>query len=209
MNRLPLSIALAGAIASAALGAPQASAQNLPFVPDIYMGLEVGAAERNASAFGQPGTVIDTDASGGVDYGAFVGVELPIFPLGYAAVEANIGDSTGETSALVRDGTTDSEVSSQANFNWSGTARLGLTPLPGLAAYGIAGYGGENVDITVTDLASGAQLQTDDSMDGIIYGLGAKYDIGTDFGIRAEFRHREASGSYDPEQVMVGAFVRF
>lgn len=209
MNNLSLSLAGAAALIGATVTAQQAAAQSLPFIPEIYMGLEAGTGERNASAFDQPGAVISRDESNGVDYGAFVGVELPAFPLGYMAVEATIGDSTGETTAIVRDGGTDREVRSQARFNWSGTARLGLAPLPGFAAYGIAGYGGEQVDVTVTDVASGATFEADDSMDGIIYGLGARYNLSTDVGIRAEYRHREASGAYDPEQFMVGAFVRF
>ena len=192
----------------AAAPAPIA-AQSIPFVPDIYMGLEVGTGERSASRFGENGAIVASDESNGVDYGAFVGVELPAFPLGYMAVEATIGDSTGETTALVRDGATDREVTTQARFNWSATARLGLAPLPGLAAYGIAGYGGEQVDITVTDVGTGAQFERDDSMDGIIYGLGARYMVGSDVGIRAEYRHRETSGAYDPEQFMIGAFVSF
>ncbi len=196
------------AIAAASAAAP-AAAQSVPFVPDIYMGLEAGTGERNGGAFGEPGAIVSRDESNGVDYGAFAGVELPSFPLGYMAVEANIGDSTGETVAIVRDGASDREVRTQARFNWSGTARLGLSPLPGLAAYGIAGYGGEQVDISVIDVATGVQFDRDDSMDGIIYGLGARYNIGRDFGIRVEYRHREASGSYDPEQVMVGALVNF
>lgn len=198
-------------IASAASAAP-AAAQSVPFlpsIPTIYGGLEAGTGERNGSAFGEAGTIVSRDESNGVDYGAFAGVELPSFPLGYMAVEANIGDSTGETTAIVRDGATDREVRTQARFNWSGTARLGLAPLPGLAAYGIAGYGGEQVDVSVTDVATGARFDRDDSMDGIIYGLGARYNIGRDFGIRVEYRHREASGSYDPEQVMIGALVSF
>lgn len=193
-----------------ALGtAMPAAAQSVPFVPDIYMGVELGTGERNGTAFDQPGAVIGTDESNGVDYGAFVGIELPAFPLGYMAIEAAVGDSTGETSAIVRDGATDREVRTQARFNWSGTARLGLAPLPGFAAYGIAGYGGEQVDVTVTDVATGVSFDTDDSMDGIIYGLGARYDVGRDVGVRAEYRRREASGAYDPEQFMVGAYVRF
>jgi outer membrane autotransporter protein len=173
------------------------------------MGLEAGTGERSAGRFGEPGTIVASDESNGVDYGAFVGVELPAFPLGYMAVEANVGDSTGETTALVRDGATDREVTTQARFNWSATARLGLAPLPGFAAYGIAGYGGEHIDVTVTDVATGTRFERDDSMDGIIYGLGARYMVGSDVGIRAEYRHREASGAYDPEQFMVGAFVSF
>ena len=202
-------IAPIAAFAAAPLAAMPAQAQGVPFVPDIYMGLEVGTGERSPSRFGEDGDIIGSDESNGVDYGAFVGVELPAFPLGYMAVEATIGDSTGETTALVRDGTTDREVTSQARFNWSATARLGLAPLPGLAAYGIAGYGGEQVDITVTDIATGTQFERDDSMDGIIYGLGARYMVGTDVGLRAEYRHRETSGAYDPEQFMIGAFVSF
>lgn len=203
------SIAPLIALAAAPLAAFPAQAQSIPLVPDIYMGLEAGTGERSASRFGQPGTVVSSDESNGVDYGAFVGVELPAFPLGYMAVEAGIGDSTGETTAIVRDGGTDRRVSTQARFNWSATARLGLAPLPGFAAYGIAGYGGEQIDVTVTDVATGTRFESDDSMDGIIYGLGARYMVGTDVGIRAEYRHREASGAYDPEQFMLGAFVSF
>jgi opacity protein-like surface antigen len=197
------------ALAAAPLAAIPAQAQSIPFIPDIYMGLEAGTGERSGSRFGQPGTIVSTDESNGVDYGAFVGIELPAFPLGYMAVEAGIGDSTGETTTLVRDGTTDRTVATQARFNWSATARLGIAPLPGLAAYGIAGYGGEQIDITVTDVGTGAQFESDDSMDGIIYGLGARYMVGQDVGIRAEYRHREASGAYDPEQIMIGGFVSF
>ncbi|MEM8695401.1 MAG: outer membrane beta-barrel protein [Pseudomonadota bacterium] len=197
------------ALTAASLVALPAHAQGVPFVPDIYMGLEAGTGERNAGRFGESGDIIDRDESNGVDYGAFIGVELPAFPLGYMAVEAGIGDSTGETTALVRDGTSDREVRTQARFNWSATARLGLAPLPGFAAYGIAGYGGEQIDVTVTDVATGTQFERDDSMDGIIYGLGARYMVGADVGIRAEYRHREASGDYDPEQFMIGAFVSF
>lgn len=205
MNRI---ILLAGA-AAAGLSAAPAGAQSVPFVPDIYMGLEVGTGERSASRFDETGSITASDESNGVDYGAFVGVELPAFPMGYVAVEANVGDSTGETTAIVADGASRREVTSQARFNWSGTARLGIAPAFGLAAYGIAGYGGEHVDVTVTDIATGVSFEADDSMDGIIYGLGAKYDIGQDVGIRAEYRHRETSGAYDPEQFMIGAYVSF
>ncbi|MBC2777244.1 outer membrane protein [Parasphingopyxis marina] len=192
----------------AGLAAPS-HAQSVPFVPDIYMGLEAGTGERSASRFGEPGTITGSDESNGVDYGAFVGIELPVFPMGYMALEAGVGDSTGETTAIVSNNGTDREVRSQARFNWSGTARLGLAPLPGFAAYGIAGYGGEQVDVTVRDVATGATFDSDDSMDGIIYGLGARYMVGQDVGVRAEYRHREASGAYDPEQFMIGAFVSF
>jgi outer membrane immunogenic protein len=208
-NQQPKFIAPFIALMATPLMAVPAQAQSIPFVPDIYMGLEAGTGERSASRFDQPGTIVSSDESNGVDYGAFVGVELPAFPLGYMAVEAGIGDSTGETTAVVRDGTTDRMVTSQARFNWSATARLGLAPLPGFAAYGIAGYGGEQIDLTVTDVGTGASFDSDDSMDGIIYGLGARYMVGTDIGIRAEYRHREASGAYDPEQFMIGAFVSF
>ncbi|RED15071.1 outer membrane protein [Parasphingopyxis lamellibrachiae] len=208
-NSKPKSITPLIALVATPLAAVPVQAQSIPFVPDIYMGLEAGTGERSASRFGQPGTVVSSDESNGVDYGAFVGVELPAFPLGYMAVEAGIGDSTGETTAIVRDGATDRRVSTQARFNWSATARLGLAPLPGFAAYGIAGYGGEQIDLTVTDVTTGASFESDDSMDGIIYGLGARYMVGTDVGIRAEYRHREASGAYDPEQFMLGAFVSF
>ena len=202
-------IILIAATAAAALSAAPVHAQSVPFVPDIYMGLEVGTGERSASRFGEPGTITASDESNGVDYGAFIGVELPSFPMGYMAVEAQVGDSTGETSAIVENGASRREVTSQARFNWSGTARLGLAPALGLAAYGIAGYGGEQVDVTVTDLATGVSFESDDSMDGIIYGLGAKYDIGRDVSIRAEYRHRETSGAYDPELFMIGAAVSF
>ncbi|MCA1749573.1 MAG: outer membrane protein [Parasphingopyxis sp.] len=208
MNRIILSAATAAAL-SAALSAGPANAQSLPFVPDIYMGLEAGTGERTASRFGEPGAITSSNESNGVDYGAFVGIELPSFPLGYFAVEAGVGDSTGETTAIVTDGAAQREVTSQARFNWSGTARLGLEPALGFAAYGIAGYGGEQVDVTVTDVATGVSFEGDDSMDGIIYGLGAKYDVGRDVSIRAEYRHRETSGAYDPEQFMVGAYVSF
>lgn len=199
---------LAALVATPLMSGP-AQAQSIPFIPDIYMGVEAGTGERSASRFGQPGTIVSSDESNGVDYGAFVGVELPAFPLGYMAVEAGIGDSTGETTAVVRDGATDRRVTTQARFNWSATARLGLAPLPGFAAYGIAGYGGEQIDLTVTDVSTGASFDSDDSMDGIIYGLGARYMVGSDIGVRAEYRHREASGAYDPEQFMIGAFVSF
>lgn len=208
-NPKPTIIAPLIALVAAPLAAVPAQAQGIPFVPDIYMGLEAGTGERSASRFGQPGTIVSTDESNGLDYGAFVGLELPSFPLGYMAVEVGIGDSTGETTAIVRDGTTDRSVTTQARFNWSATARLGLAPLPGLAAYGIAGYGGEQIDLTVTDIGTGTSIESDDSMDGIIYGIGARYMVGTDVGIRAEYRHREASGAYDPEQFMIGAFVSF
>ena len=205
---MKITLPLAALIAVPTITFP-VQAQSIPFVPDIYMGLEAGTGERSASRFGESGTIVSTDESNGVDYGAFVGLELPSFPLGYMAVEVGVGDSTGETTALVRDGAIDREVTTQARFNWSATARLGFAPLPGLAAYGIAGYGGEQVDITVTDIATGTEFNSDDSMDGIIYGLGARYMVGTDVGIRAEYRHREASGAYDPEQFMIGAFVSF
>lgn len=205
----PKKIAALFALVAGPLAAVPAQAQSIPFIPDIYMGLEAGTGERSASRFGQPVTITSSDESNGVDYGAFIGVELPTFPLGYMAVEAGIGDSTGETTAIVSDGATDRRVSTQARFNWSATARLGLAPLPGLAAYGIAGYGGEQIDLTVTDVTTGASFDSDDSMDGIIYGLGARYMVGTDIGVRAEYRHREASGAYDPEQFMIGAFVSF
>lgn len=205
---MKITIPLAALIAVSTAALP-AQAQSIPFVPDIYMGLEAGTGERSGSRFGETGTIVSTDESNGIDYGSFVGLELPSFPLGYMAVELGVGDSTGETTAVVRDGANDREVTAQARFNWSATARLGLAPLPGLAAYGIAGYGGEQVDITVTDIATGTEFDSDDSMDGIIYGLGARYMVGTDVGIRAEYRHREASGAYDPEQFMIGAFVSF
>lgn len=197
------------ALIAAIVPIASAPAQNIPFVPDIYMGVEAGTGERSASRFGEPGAVVATGESNGVDYGAYLGVELPSFPLGYMAVEVGVGDSAGKTTFLVRDGASDREVATQVRFNWSATARLGLAPPGGFAAYGIAGYGGEQIDLTVTGLATGTRFESDDSMDGIIYGLGARYMVGTDIGVRAEYRHRETSGAYDPEQFIIGAFVSF
>lgn len=188
-------------LTAAAVTAAPAAAQSILPLPHVYAGVEAGRGSRDGI------DVDDGDRSHehSLDYGAFAGVEVPAGLLTYMAVEAGVGSATGsiDTTAHV-DG---QEVAARANpgLNWQATARLGLKPFPGLAAYGIGGYGGERVHLTALD-GSGA----DDNgwAKGLIYGVGARYTLGSTM-IRAEYRHRQTDGRYDPDQLLAGLAFRF
>ncbi|PTQ12796.1 hypothetical protein CLG96_01215 [Sphingomonas oleivorans] len=204
-----MSLALRHLLPALLLAAPAAAqAQGLPLLPHFYAGAELGSGSRGASNFGVAGTRTGGDDTS-FDYGVFGGVELPSFPLGYFALEAGVGMSDGKTEATVVNGGVTQRVTGDAEWNWSGTARLGLNPIPGLAAYGIAGYGGEKVDVTVTNTATGASVSDNRHRDGLIYGVGARYTFGQFLGARVEYRQRETSGRYDPEQILGGLYLRF
>ena len=175
-----------------------AAAQSIPFLPHVYVGVEGGQGKRDT--FG------GRDKS--ADYGAFAGVELPSMPFGYLAVEGNVGKSNADTIGLGGRGETAFTLRTKADWNWSATARAGLNIIPGLATYGLAGYGAEKVDVIGGTASSAVTSKDRENRDGLIYGLGARYTFGSYLGARLEYRRRLTSGSYDPEQVMAGVYFR-
>jgi opacity protein-like surface antigen len=182
-----------------------AAAQSIPFLPHIYAGVEGGQGTRGNRHSGAQSGGHDKSA----DYGAYVGVELPTLPFGYFAVEANVGKSEAETRGVSATATTDFAVRGKADWNWSATARAGLNVIPGLAGYGLAGYGAEKVDLTYSSLSTGRVTGEDRrNLDGLIYGVGARYTFGRNLGARLEYRKRLTDGAYDPEQVMAGLYFR-
>jgi opacity protein-like surface antigen len=190
------------------LGAAPAAAQ-VPLLPlpHFYAGVQAGQGTRSAPrASDLPGERIGGEDKG-VDFGGFAGVDLPVGILTYAAVEAEIGSSTGKTdNDWSVGGAPYARVVRDARWNWAATGRIGLTPLPGLAAYGIAGYGGEKVRETVT--VNGAGERDAGWAKGLIYGAGARF-VFAGTGVRVEYRKRMTDGQYDPEQVLAGVFFRF
>lgn len=185
--------------AAGALALP-AAAHALPSpvpLPHVYLGVQGG-----------PGSRIETDARGDhsrdhdVNFGGFAGVEMPA-GLAYFAAEADLGGATGHvhTTADLGDGT--EFVHAKPQWNWDATARAGLAPFPGLAAYLLAGYGGERVHFS--DEAGG-----DDHgwLKGLVYGVGARYHLGST-GVRLEWRQRQTGGHWDPHAWLGGVFVRF
>ncbi|GGE89789.1 outer membrane protein [Sphingomonas prati] len=186
-----------------------AGAQGLPipFVPHVYAGVEAGRGMRGTTDYAGSGRLGDDEKS--LDYGAFAGVELPSLPFGYLAVEGNVGKSDAKTRATSGTGAAAILTQGDADTNWSATARAGINAIPGLAAYGIAGYGAEKVDITTTTIATGLVTGDDRrSLDGLIYGLGARYTFGRFLGARVEYRRMATEGRYDLERVMAGLYFR-
>jgi hypothetical protein len=197
-------------IALAALAVPGiVSAQGLPipFLPHVYVGVEGGQGTRGTGDYRTGARLGSKEKS--ADYGAFAGVELPTLPFGYVAVEGNIGKSDSRTRGVAGTGANAVTTEGKADWNWSATARLGINAIPGLAAYGLAGYGAEKVAITrfspVALVAPGADRRT---LDGLVYGLGARYTFGTHLGARLEYRKRMTDGNYDPKQLMAGLYFR-
>lgn len=182
-----------------------AAAQSIPFLPHVYVGVEGGQGVRGNDHSGARSGGEDKS----LDYGAFAGVELPTLPFGYFAVEANVGKSDAKTLGVSATGANAFAVRGKADWNWSATARAGLNVIPGLAGYGLLGYGGEKVDLTYSSLSTGRETGTDSrNFNGIVYGAGARYTFGRNLGARIEYRKRRTDGHYDPEQVMGGLYFR-
>lgn len=179
-----------------------AAAQALPLIPTVYAGVEAGQGTRRAA-----------NATGGkdkaLDYGAFVGIELPSLPFGYFAVEAGIGKTNGKSLAAANSGAATVLTEQDGRWNWSGTVRGGINAIPGLAVYGLAGYGAERAKITTTIAATGATAERSKTFDGIIYGGGARYKLSDWTGARVEYRKRLTNGRYDPAQLMGGVYLSF
>ncbi|WCT72377.1 outer membrane beta-barrel protein [Sphingomonas naphthae] len=190
-----------GLLAAAALVAP-AAAQALPLVPSVYAGVEAGQGTRRAAT-----SVGSNDKA--LDYGGFIGVELPSMPLGYLAVEGGIGKTNGKSLGTTGSSSATVLTEQDGRWNWSGTVRAGINAIPGLAVYGIAGYGAERAKITTTLAATGASTERSKSFDGLIYGAGVRYKFGTWTGARVEYRKRTTNGRYDPAQMMGGVYVGF
>lgn len=202
---------LARLIAPLALAAPGlAAAQGglpIPFLPHAYVGIEAGQGTRGTGDYNGGGRLGGDEKA--LDYGAFAGVELPTLPLGYFAIEGNVGKSNARTFAASGTGAAAFTATGKADWNWSATARAGINAIPGLAAYGLAGYGAEKVDVTYANLTTGRQTGAETrTLDGLIYGVGARYTFGRFLGARVEYRKRLTSGNYDPEQVMGGVYFR-
>jgi outer membrane immunogenic protein len=173
----------------------------LPFVPNVYLGVEAGQGTRDTPAIGKKDK--------GLDYGGYAGVELPSMPFGYLAVEANAGASGGKTSSVTGSSSAAVGTKRDAKWNWSGTARAGVNIIPGLAVYGLAGYGEENADVRVTLLGPGTSTKSSRSFSGLVYGAGARFTVKDGFGIRAEYRKLTTDGDYDPAKLMAGVYYRF
>ena len=194
------------ALATPALAAAQGGL-GIPLLPHAYVGVEAGQGTRGTTAVAATGTLDDRHDKA-LDYGAFVGVELPTLPFGYFAIEGNVGKSDAKTFAVSGTGATTTVANGKADWNWSATARAGINAIPGLAAYGLAGYGAEKVEMRYTNL-NGRPIGDDTvTRDGLIYGAGVRYTFGRFLGARVEYRKRLTSGRYDPEQVMGGVYFR-
>ena len=189
LARLPVLLLLSAPAPALAQGLP------IPFLPHAYAGVEAGRGTRAGVR--------------ALDLGAFAGVELPALPFGYLAVEGNVGRSDATVRSVAGTGATAIVTRRDPDWNWSATARAGINAVPGLAAYGLAGYGAERVDLSFSTPATGRETGSGRrTLDGLIYGFGTRYTIARALGVRVEYRKRLTDGRYDPEQVMGGVYVR-
>lgn len=214
-----------GAVAAALLCyASPSQAQIRP-----YLVAEGALERRQVQPDGQaPSALPDngdvSDREDGFAYGLAAGVEAPLSPTLFAAVEAGVSKSTVDTEATTFRGIEVVESvfvgvldRTQVRPRWSYavTGRFGVNLSRSAAVYALAGAGGERVRINTAssvDFGFGSgtvELRTRRSYEGAVFGGGARLFLSDRVGLRVEYSRMETDDGYDPQRLSAGLLYRF
>lgn len=167
-----------------------------------HIGIEV---TRDANEASQPTSTRDADRKG---FGGRVhlGYDAVFGNVILAGVEigAGIGGKTIDQASLVNPG----RFKIDPGFSYDATARVGVSPVDGLAIYGRGGYRWLKTEQSVTGQTAG-NFSREETEKGFTYGGGIEYAATDAFSLRAEFNRTKYSDDLRQNKVSVGASLRF
>lgn len=167
-----------------------------------HIGIE---AVRDSNEASQPASTREASRKG---YGgrAHVGYDAVLGNVILAGVEigAGIGGKTVDQASLVTPG----RYKVDPGLSYDATARLGISPVNGLALYGRAGYRWLKTEQSLTGQTTG-NFTRKETEKGFTYGGGIEYAATDNFSLRAEFNRTKYSDDLRQNKISVGASIRF
>lgn len=199
MKNIPLAMIAASMLAPVAAYAQDGDENRLQ---GIHIGIE---AVRDSNEASQPASPREASRKG---YGgrAHVGYDAVLGNVILAGVEigAGIGGRTIDQASLVTPG----RYKVNPGLSYDATARLGISPVNGMALYGRAGYRWLKTEQSVTGQTVG-NFSRKETEKGLTYGGGIEYAATDNVSLRAEFNRTKYSDDLRQNKISVGASIRF
>lgn len=160
---------------------------------------------RDANEAGQPTSTSNASRSGfggrvHVGYDAVIG---DIILVG-AEIGVGLGGKTIDQASLVQPG----RYEIDPGLTYDATARLGFSPVNGLAVYGRGGYRWLRVKESVTDQIAD-NFSRKETEKGFTYGGGIEWALSENFSLRGEFNRTKFNKNLRQNKVSLGASIRF
>lgn len=199
MKNVPL-IMIAALLITPAVAQAQDGDENR--LQGAHIGIEVVRDSNEAS---QPASTREASRKG---YGgrAHIGYDAVLGNIILAGVEigAGIGGKTINQASLISLG----RYKVDPGLSYDATARLGISPVNGLALYGRAGYRWLKTEQSVTGQTTGnfARKETEK---GFTYGGGIEFAATETISFRAEYNRTKFSNDLRQSKISLGASIRF
>jgi OmpA-OmpF porin, OOP family len=182
-------VALNGLVALSLLGGAAVHADSQP---GFYAGASVGKAKVEDDGFGFDADDTAFKVFGGYSFNQYFGVEASYFDGGKADDRVGLFGTTAKVEADI------------TGFNLSAVGRLPLGEAFSLFAK--VGYASYDLDVTAS---AGTIRDTVDAGDeDLSYGVGAAFNLGESFELRAEYEAVDVSGG-DFNVISIGAAYKF
>lgn len=167
-----------------------------------HIGIDV---VRDSNEARQPTSTTDASRNGfggraHVGYDAVLG---DIILVG-AEIGVGLGGKTVDQASIVQPG----RYKINPGLTYDATARLGFSPVNGLAIYGRGGYRWLRVKESITGQTTGnfSRKQTEK---GLTYGGGIELAVSENFSLRGEFNRTKFNKNFRQNKVSLGASIRF
>jgi outer membrane immunogenic protein len=167
-----------------------------------HIGIE---AMRDSNKASQPASTREASRKG---YGgrAHIGYDAVLGNVILAGVEigAGIGGRTIDQASLVTPG----RYKVDPGLSYDATARLGISPVNGLALYGRAGYRWLKTEQSVTGQTTG-NFTRKETEKGLTYGGGIEFAATENISFRAEYNRTKFNDDLRQSKISLGASFRF
>lgn len=160
---------------------------------------------RDSNEANQPASTTDASRKG---FGgrAHIGYDVmlgDVILIG-AEIGVGLGGKTVDQTSLVQSG----RYKVDPGLTYDATARVGISPVKGLAVYGRGGYRWLRTQESVTGQATDnfSRKQTEK---GFTYGGGVEFALTEKVSLRAEFNRTKFNRNFRQNKISVGASIRF
>lgn len=168
----------------------------------LHIGIE---AVRDANEVSQPSSTREASRKG---YGgrAHIGYDAVLGNVILAGIEigGGLGGKNVDQASLVTPG----RYTVNPGLSYDASARLGISPVNGLAIYGRAGYRWLKTEQSITGQTTG-NFTRKETEKGLTYGGGIEYAATENFSLRAEFNRTKYSNDLRQNKISLGASIRF
>jgi outer membrane immunogenic protein len=199
MKKIPLSFIATMLVVAGAAHAEDSEDNRLQ---GPHIGIE---AVRDANEASQPNSTREVSRKGyGGRVNAGYDVVLGNIILAGAEVGVGIGGKTVDQASLINPG----RYKVDPGLSYDATARLGISPVNGLALYGRAGYRWMRTEQAVSGQAT-SNFARKVTEKGFTYGGGIEFAATENFSLRAEYHRTKYSDDLRQSKISLGASIRF